>query len=112
MAEPKKRPTSKKSEEAQLEDAYANITRRKNQPAGKYAAQNPDGQTARKVTIIAINVTAVFLVLLTVILVVTLGKNDGPQQYITDLTVARGNISGIDAEGTGEDNYTAAGRLK
>lgn len=111
MAEPKKRPTSKKSEEAQLEDAYANITRRKNQPAGKYAAQNPDGQTARKVTIIAISVTAVFLVLLTVILVVTLGKNDGPEQSIPDLTVAGVNISGMSQEDAREAISTAAGAM-
>ena len=111
MAEPKKRPTSKKSEEAQLEDAYANITRRKNQPAGKYAAQNPDGQTAQKVTIIAISVTAVFLVLLTVILVVTLGKNDGPEQSIPDLTVAGVNISGMSQEDAREAISTAAGAM-
>ncbi len=107
MAEPKKKPTSKKSEEAQLEDAYANITRRKNQPAGKYAAQNPDGQTARKVTIIAISVTAAFLILLTVILVVTLGKNDSPQQNIPDLTVAGVNISGMSQEDAREAISTA-----
>lgn len=111
MAEPKKKPTSKKSEEAQLEDAYANITRRKNQPAGKYAAQNPDGQTARKVTIIAISVTAAFLILLTVILVVTLGKNDSPQQNIPDLTVAGVNISGMSQEDAREAISTAAGSM-